>query len=400
MLIDFYWPIVGGAEQHVRSLSHALKERGHDVAVVTLRQSGLAEFERDGDIRVYRISGTTQRLSRLFSDASRRFSPPMPDPELMINLRKVVREERPDIIHAHSWLIHSFLPLKRLSDAQVVMTLHDYGLACAKKTLMYDNSPCTGPGLTKCLRCSSQHFGIAKGVPTAIALRASHPLIRCEVDSFIAVSRAVARGNGLTDSTIPHDVIPNFIPDEWPPEGPTSIRLLSGLPESGFLLFVGALGAHKGIHVLMEAYDQLTDAPPLVMIGTDWVDTPSEFPSNVIVRRNWPHEAVMAAWLRSSIAIAPSVWPEPCATVIMEAMRAGRPVVASRIGGSIDIVEDGRTGLLVPPASVPDLRDALAELISNPDRARRMGSEGHERVQLFQASCVVPSIERVYWRLR
>jgi glycosyltransferase involved in cell wall biosynthesis len=399
MLIDFYWPIVGGAEQHVRSLSSALKRRGHDVAVVTLRQSGLPEFEVDGGVRVYRISGTTQRLAALFSDTGRRFSAPFPDPESMVELRKVIREERPDIIHAHSWLIHSLLPLKRLCGARLVMTLHDYGLSCAKKTLMYNGEFCDGPEMLKCLRCASAHFGVAKGVPTTVALRLSQPPIRHEVDAFIAVSRAVARGNGLTGSTIFHEVIPNFIPDEWPQHLSANADLLESLPDTEFLLFVGALGAHKGIYVLLEAYDQLADAPPLVLIGTDWVDTPSTFPENVVVRRNWPHAAVMDAWLRSSIAIAPSVWPEPCATVIMEAMRASRPVVSTRIGGSTDLVDDGRTGLLVDPGCASSLRDALAELISDPQRARHMGEEGRHRVRQFQSSSVVPNIERMYWRL-
>src|SRR5690242_20326627 len=112
MLSQFYPPTLGGEEQHVQALGKALAARGHSVAVATLGQRGLPEREQDGAVRVYRLQGAAQRIPWLYQESVRRHTPPAPDPELTWRLRRVLAEERPAIVHAHNWLVHSFLPLK------------------------------------------------------------------------------------------------------------------------------------------------------------------------------------------------------------------------------------------------------------------------------------------------
>src|SRR5919108_3633472 len=137
MLAQFYYPSVGGGEEtHVRTLSAALAARGHDVAVATFWNEGLAEFEIDRGVRIYRIRSTVQRAGWLFSETERRHAPPFPDPEALWALRRVIAHEQPEIVHAHNWLVHSFLPLQAWSNAGLVVTLHDYSLSCAKKRLV------------------------------------------------------------------------------------------------------------------------------------------------------------------------------------------------------------------------------------------------------------------------
>ena len=398
MLTDFYPPLIGGLEQHVRNLSGALVARGHEVAVATLHHEGLPEFEIDQGARVYRVRGTTQRLSALFSDGGRRFAPPLPDAETLLALRDIIQRERPEIIHGHNWLIHSALPLKRWSGAKFVASLHEYGLACARKDLAYHGGEvCDGPALGKCLACAANHYGKVKGVPTALATAALGGVERRMVDMFLPVSQAVAAGNGLVGGRTPYRVIPNFIPDAVAASADETAACLRDLPQDGFLLFVGALNRHKGIAPLLRAYAGLRDAPPLVLIGSTWPDTPKEFPANVLVLKNWTHGAVMAAWQRCGVGIVPSVWPEPWGAVAMEAMIVGKPVVVSRTGGLADIVAHDQSGLLVPPGDAAALRDALQALIDDPARRTALGEAGRRRVrEHFTASVVVPQIEGVY----
>lgn len=134
LLSQFYPPVIGGEERHVRNLGRALAQSGHAVSVGTSALSGSPDTELDGAVRVHRLRGTLQRWSGLYRDSERRHAPPFPDPELMRALRRLVSEERPDIVHAHNWIYASFLPLKAFGDARLVVTLHDYGLVCAKKT--------------------------------------------------------------------------------------------------------------------------------------------------------------------------------------------------------------------------------------------------------------------------
>jgi glycosyltransferase involved in cell wall biosynthesis len=402
MLAQFYPPIIGGEERHVRNLSAALVARGHDVAVATLWHEGMAEIEiDDGGVRIYRIRGTLQRVEGLFSETGRKHAPPFPDPELMWALRGVIKREQPDIVHAHNWMVHSFQPIKRWSGAALVMTLHDYSLACAQKRLMYkDVTLCSGPEVKKCLTCATAHYGLVKGGPTVVGNWAMGLHKRAAVDMFLPVSEAVAVGNNLVGSTVPYQVIPNFVPDNVGAVGSGSEPELAQLPDRPFMLFVGDLSLDKGVDVLFRAYAGLTDAPPLVLIGRVCADTPTDIPPNVQLLHSWPHNAIMSAWRRSLVGLTPSVCPDACPTVVMEAMATGCPVIGSRIGGLPDLVADGATGFLVPPGDVEALRQAMQRLLDDPALGERMGQRAEERVVAFQARTVVPRIEQIYERVR
>jgi glycosyltransferase involved in cell wall biosynthesis len=152
----------------------------------------------------------------------------------------------------------------------------------------------------------------------------------------------------------------------------------------------------KGIDVLLNAYASLLQPPPLVLIGRRLADTPTKFPRNVHVFSNWPHSAVMHAWRRSLFGVLPSVGPEACATVIMEAMASGKTVIATDIGGMPDLVDDGQTGLLVPPGEAKALAGAMQALCD--DRAWLASIEAASLAQVgrLKAGTVVPRIEQTY----
>src|SRR6185437_11862695 len=152
----FYPPTIGGEERFVTDLSHEMAARGHDVSVVTLWQEGFPTFEIDQGVRVHRIRGTMQKISFLFSEGNRTYSPPFPDPGVKRELRRILLEERPDIVHAHNWIVHSFTPLKAWSKAKFVVSLHDYSHVCVQKRLMRQEQRCSGPGKSKCLACGTQ----------------------------------------------------------------------------------------------------------------------------------------------------------------------------------------------------------------------------------------------------
>lgn len=396
MLTQFYPPVIGGEEQHVRSLSAALVKRGHQVTVATQWLDGTPEFETDQGVNIQRIRGTVQRLPWLFSESQRRFAPPLPDPELGLALHRIMQKERPDVVHAHNWLIHSFLPLKATSHTPLVLTLHDYSLVCAKKRLMYRHAPCSGPRFSKCLACATDHYGWVKGVPTLFANRVMAFVENSAVDLFLPVSQAVADGNQLAASGLAFRVTPNFVPDHINVLESDGEPYASQLPPGDFLLFVGDLSTEKGVDVLIQAYAQCAGAPPLVLIGRAGATTPKQLPANVIVLNNLPHAAVMVAWSRCLFGFAPSVWPDPCPTVAMEAMAMGKPLIASRIGGLIDIVADGETGLLVAPGDVTALVVALKQLLNDAPQRSRMAQAAVRRVVEFQACRVVPRIEQCY----
>jgi len=80
------------------------------------------------------------------------------------------------------------------------------------------------------------------------------------------------------------------------------------------------------------------------------------------------------------VVVMPSLWPEPFGLVGIEALAAGRPVIASATGGVGDWLEHGVSGLLVKPGDVQDLARALNQLLADPQRQRAMGIAGREAV--------------------
>jgi glycosyltransferase involved in cell wall biosynthesis len=255
---------------------------------------------------------------------------------------------------------------------------------------------CDGPSLNKCLNCAAHHYGRAKGISTLLANRAMGIAERRAVDMFLPVSWAVATGNNLISHQLPFQVMPNFVPDGVGKSGCPPTRRPPELPDGNYLLYVGDLTRDKGIDVLLRAYADLPDAPPLILIGRPCSDIPVEFPQNVTVLQNWAHDDVMEAWRHSTLGLVPSLCPDACPTVVMEAMASGRSIVGSRIGGITDLIADGETGMLVPPGDVSALRNAIAQLLRDPILRDRMGRAAQRRVAQFQASAIVSRIEQVY----
>ena len=396
----------------MRSLAHSLVRRGHQVTVATLAGKDLPDETDDDGVRVRRLRSVSQRMPWLFSSPERPWAPPVPDPAITWQLRKLIVADPPDVVHGHDWLARSFMPLRRWSarkfGTRFVSSLHYYTISCAKKNLMrteridsgLSESPCSGPGVIKCLACASRHYGIATGVFTATANSLGALTERRGAAKIIAVSAAVARGNGLEPDGTKVVVVPNFLPETNPATSNGISSLTSLLPKEDFIVFVGDLRPMKGLDVLLEAYDGLPESVPLILIGKSWPDTPTVLAHGVTVHDRWPNAAVLEAFRRSSIAVVPSVWAEPFGIVVIEAMAGGTPVVASNVGGIPEIVQDGVSGLLVPPRDATALRQALAELIADPARRRVMGEAALRRSQDFTAATVVPEIANQYRQLK
>ena len=395
MLAQFYPPIIGGEERHVHNLSLELVSRGHEVAIATIQHWQEPLFTVEQGVRIYRVPSTVKRLQRLLNAQERYHAPPFPDPEILQALRHIIQEECPEIVHAHNWLLHSFTPLKAWSKAKFVVTLHDYSQICVIKRLMRQGQVCSNRTLYHCLQCAHQHYGV-KGTIITLAHRRSCKLEHKTVDMFLPVSRAVAEGTQLAEQKLHYRVIPNFVPDVLMSTCSVAHPFLAQLPQERFLLFVGDIVMDKGIEVLLDAYARLEDEIPLVLIGRTKPNRSLSLSSNTYLFESWPYEAVLGAWQRCTLALIPSIWPDPCPTVALEAMSMGKPIIGSRIGGLTDIVVDNETGLLVTPGDSHELQTAIHCLLKDPQRCERMGTRARQWVTAWQAKAVVTQIEQIY----
>jgi glycosyltransferase involved in cell wall biosynthesis len=393
---DLYPPVFGGLELQLQQLAEELARRGHEVEVVTLAGASSEASEREATVPVHRIKGWTQALGQIYANPSRPFHPTVPDPGVVLALARLIRQSQPEVVHAHSWILYSLLPLLPTSQTRLVVGLHDFGLVCPKKTFVYRGGQCTGPRYAKCVGCATEQYGHVRALALTTGLAAMRPL-RGRVDQIVANSAAVARvcESLLPPKRPPIEIIPPFLSREAVSElqGPRP----AFVPASGdYLLFAGGPEPHKGLPILLEAWAGLSPQIPLVVAGLQRGNTPYPIPDRVRVAGYVPHADVLRAWAHCLVAVVPSCWPEPFGLVALEAMAAGRPVVASKVGNLSELVVDGTTGFLVPARDPQALRAAIQRLLSSPELRERMGAAARERAAYFSADSVVPRLERVY----
>jgi glycosyltransferase involved in cell wall biosynthesis len=95
--------------------------------------------------------------------------------------------------------------------------------------------------------------------------------------------------------------------------------------------------------------------------------------------------------------VTPSIGREGLSLATLEAMDAAIPVVASRLGGLVEVVDHDHTGLLVPEGDAPALGAAMTSILARPDRGRALGAAGRERVEReFRAAAMVARVESIY----
>ncbi len=174
---------------------------------------------------------------------------------------------------------------------------------------------------------------------------------------------------------------------------------------------IALLRPRKGVEVLLGAVEQLVRLHPksrFVVCGggedSAYVDELLRLRDALSLgdrvrflgfRRDVPY--VLAGL---DVFVLPSLFGEGLPMVVLEAMAAGKPVVATRVGGIGEAIVDGETGLLVPPGDPAALAAALAELLTNPDRIRSMGRQGQTRARdLFSDRAMAARTEAVYHRI-
>jgi glycosyltransferase involved in cell wall biosynthesis len=405
-IVHQYFPEhVGGTEHYCRSLALAQLQAGHEVRIFARRYGAgqrLEQKEIDG-IQVHlATNGPFTPLGR--------FRSTLRDPFLAACLSSTVREAKPELVHIQHLMglpVESAAGLKTV--APLVATLHDYWWVCANAQLITDYSQkvCGGPNRwLNCARCGLARSGAGGAWPLALlvapvfAYRA-HALRRLApaMAAWIAPTRFVGDwyvANGHPAKRM--HVIGHGI--ELPPDGLQRAKAPTRGEGARRFAYVGGLSPQKGIHILVDAFNELPPSTSLTIAGDETV-----FPEYCAeLRRRARHPGIRFAgrlertevWqtLASVDAVVvPSLWYETASLVVQEAFAVGTPVVAAEHGALAERVQHEVDGLLVPPGDTSALRRAL----------RRMMEENNLMEQLVAGIRPVLSIaehaqrvERVY----
>jgi glycosyltransferase involved in cell wall biosynthesis len=182
------------------------------------------------------------------------------------------------------------------------------------------------------------------------------------------------------------------------------------LPDSLVIGYVGWLIPIKGVSYLVRAMKNVAEKYPkslLVLVGKGDNKGAEEMRIKEQVKNLGLADRVYFLGWRSDvdeimgcfdIFVLPSL-NEGMGRVLVEAMAAGLPIVASRVGGIPDLVKDGKNGLLVPPADPAVLADAISSLLENKETRKRMGKAGRKMCRQYSTEAMVEQIDDLYMEL-
>jgi glycosyltransferase involved in cell wall biosynthesis len=244
-------------------------------------------------------------------------------------------------------------------------------------------------------------------------------LLKRFADRIIVTSDAIAEMFGKDRNTLPLQKIPNGVDlDLYHPENDgryilDPFEIPSNIPVVGI---VARLDPWKGVDVFLKAISICKKECPLVqyvIIGGE-IEGNTEYAKNlyelavnlkldgIVHFAGWRYgpEDMPHVYAAMDVLVLASTSPEPFGLVILEAMAAAKPVIATNHGGPKEICADGETAVLIPPGDPEKLADAILLLIQNPTIARKMGEAGRKRVERYydQVRCV-GSIESLYKEL-
>ena len=349
----YRWEATGGVQTHVRQLAAHLRSRGHETMVLA---PGLRPAE-EADVH---IVGPTVKIR-----FNRSVAQIAPDPRTWPRIRDELRRFGPDVLHVHEPISPSTSLFATLSSpAPVVATFH-------------------------------------AGSERKLAVTLASPLLRLvwsRLDVMIGVSRA-ALELGARPYLARARVIPNGVDVElFRGAGPAD------LPEGRKLLFVNRLDPRKGFGVGVEAFALLAGEFPdlrLVVAGDGpergAVDRlPTDVRDRVLMLGAVPHHELPPYHAAADVFIGPARGGESFGIVLVEAMAAGLPIVATDIEGWREVVRDGVDGILVRPNDPHVFAAAVSRVLKDPELAARLAAAGKARSERYRWEVVTEEIEAAY----
>jgi phosphatidyl-myo-inositol alpha-mannosyltransferase len=363
---DFAYP--GGVTEHVAHLAEQFLARGHDVHIVAPSSDDEAEPISSIDAPIHRIgrvvsipaNGSVARITLSLRS--------------YLQAKRLLQEEQFDLIHLHEPMMPALpLTVLRHSNTTNVGTFH-----------AFRNTPLT-------------YF---YGKPIL------RPFFR-KLHGHIVVSSAAQDFVGEYFRA-DYRIIPNGIDfPRFNTRYPPLEQLADGRPT---VLFVGRLEKRKGLKFLLRAWPKVLERQPnarLVVVGRG---RPLEGYRRFAARQGWsPSDVVFAGYVAAEdlpryyqacdVFCAPNTGQESFGIVLLEAMAAGAPIVASDIPGYRDVVSDGEQGLLVEPKNPGAIADAVLRLLANPELRANMRRAGQEKARAYDWPRVATEVLDYYFEV-
>ncbi|MBR4864471.1 MAG: glycosyltransferase family 4 protein [Oscillospiraceae bacterium] len=294
-------------------------------------------------------------------------------------VKKLILDQKPDVVHIHTFfplLSPSVLYAAKKYCGKVVATLHDTRFICPCATSLRGTQLCNACGDGNYFRMVKH--GCFKGS------RLQSFLVACiftihrwcksfykQIDRYVCLNEnqiRLLKQIGFDEKKIIKKY--NFVPDVQVETGE-----FPELPDR-YVLFYGRIGEEKGIRILQQIFDRVTDIPLVVMGGgplaedfAKWAETKP----HVHYLGYTPHEKCLSIVKGGEFVVFPSIWYEGCSMVQIETESLGKALVATDLGFSVEAIENGVNGYKVPLNDVDGFIQHIRALWADPQLCRRMG---------------------------
>jgi phosphatidylinositol alpha-mannosyltransferase len=351
LVCPYSWDVPGGVQAHVRDLAESLQRLGHVVSVLTP-----VDDPDEADLPPYVVAaGKSVPVPYNGSVARLAFGP-----LTLTRTRRWLRKGRFDVLHVHEPTVPSLSMLALFAArGPIVATFHT---ATSRSRALQVMGTALQPGLEK-------------------------------ITGRIAVSPAARR---VVVEHLGHDAV--LIPNGVAVAAFAGAKPLPDAPPGPKVVFLGRIDEpRKGLAVLLAALPSLTRQVPDVQVlvaGPGDIDRP--LPPNVHLLGLVREADKAAVYATGDTYCAPNTHGESFGIVLIEAMAAGTPVVASDLEAFRRVLDDGEAGVLVPVGDSEALADALAALLQDPERQRTLSAAGSRVVQAYDWTHVTRQIVAVY----
>jgi glycosyltransferase involved in cell wall biosynthesis len=383
LLVNTYHFRGGGDSTYTFNLAELLRNYGHNVAFFAMQDIRNLP-DPNADLFVSNIDFRKLNRKKNPLTGLRVLCRAIYSVEARKKFNKLLSRFKPDIIHLQN--IHAHITPSIIFEAKrykipVVWTLHDYKLICPNSHFLIDKSKeiceaCGKNSYYKAIqkRCKKGSL-LASTMASIEAYTHRIMKVKDQVDMFLAPSKFLRNKlieYGFSKEKVVH--MPLFIPENF-------FKKDNG--NRGYFLFLGKLEPIKGIYQLLEASRIAQDAK-LILAGR--VEEPLASELSNLLSSNAQYVGVkqgreLQELLQDALALVlPSIWYENQPFAILEAFARGKPVIASRLGGMIELVEDGVRGILVPPGDIKALAESMEWMVNHPEVTKKMGESAYEYV--------------------
>ena len=384
MPTDVFPPFCGGSGWSTYYLAKALEKRGHEITIIVpkpdVKGVSFGKYNGLGIIYVgYKTSNIPLVKNYYKNEVFWK--------DTVVFLENYLAREQYDIIHAQHQMtiIPSIIVGNKLS-IPVVSTIRDYWPICYFGTMFSTALNDCGLG---CRDSGKMPFKSLAKIYTNRNVRTKQRVLK-KCDRVIAVSNFVKKSiSGVVDANR-ISVVPNIMD---PVNGTRN--------ESDYLLYVGSLSREKGILLLLDVLKRMKNAPRTLVAADGYLMEDvkrrvRDMGLNVELLGRVSHDKIISHMLSCKALVFPSTWHEPLSRTLIEASMFGVPIIATDTGGTSDIINDKKTGILVEP-NAREFARKLENLTKDKKLRVRIGKGAQKNAKRkFRQRVIATKIENIY----